>query len=156
MIRTLALALVLLAACTGSGNPADAARPATPAQPGQPAEPASPSPAVTGALRITDGAGATGPFKLGDVSRLSLEGRCASVAPGAHTLRVDVVSPNGTIYASVPEDVVVPESGAVAVSRKLQVRGTNIETFRRAGVWRFTLTLDGGEPVASADVDLTE
>ncbi len=166
MNRILALALVLLAACSspsatpgpGSSPPGQPSSP--PSDPGGPATPpsdpppASPPP-VTGSVTVTDADGAGGPFQIGAVSRLQFTGSCASAPPGNHTLRFDVRSPSGTVYASVPEDVVVPDSGSATAATALPLSGTTVESLMRAGTWNVTLTLDGGEPLASADVDLT-
>lgn len=167
MSRTLALALVVLAACTSQGAPGTGAvnngspgQPLTGTTPAAPADPPADLPAalpsIAGSLAVTDGAGGTGPFRIGEVARLQLAAACSAATPGPHTLRVDVVSPSGTVFASLPEDVVISDAGTGGASSALQVRGTNIETLLRAGTWHFTLTMDGAAPIASADVDLTE
>jgi hypothetical protein len=154
MPRTLALALVLLAACSGADRPAVAGAEPVAGPPETPDAPAAP--ATTASLRVSDGAGGTGPFRIGAVSALTLEAACASAPPGKHVLRLDVVSPSGSVYASVPQEVVVSATGAAAVSSSLPIQGTTIASYLRAGRWQFTLTLDGGTPLASADVDLIE
>src|SRR5512147_2522219 len=131
MTRTLALALILLAACSNpSGRPA-----ASPADPERPGDPAPATPRVTGALTVTDGQGGAGPFRIGAVSTLTLAGSCASAPPGKHTLRFDVLSPNGAVYASLPQEVVVPESGTASVQSTLPLRGTTVERLMRTGTW---------------------
>lgn len=153
MSRTLAIVLVLLGACSSpSGRSAQAPNDADP--PSSDPTQASSTP-VTGSLTVTDAEGTTGPFRIGAVDALMLEGSCASAPPGKHTLRFDVLSPSGTVYASMPQEVVIPASGVASVQSALPLRGTTVESLRRAGTWNVTLTLDGGEPLASADLDLT-
>lgn len=159
MTRTVAIALVLLSACSNPSTESaqDRSAPGQPANPpSDPASPSVPTPAsVSGRLTVTDDEGTHGPFQIGAVNRLTLSGSCASVTPGKHTLRFDVVSPNGTTYCSMPREIVVPDSGSAETTTALPIRGTSVERFMRAGTWNVTLSIDGGEPLASADLDLT-
>lgn len=177
MTRVLTLALVLLAACSNSPSkspqgPNAPAQPSSPpsdpaptaAPPSGPTAPATPSsdpavdspaPAVTGSLTVTDGAGAGGPFKIGVVSRLHLAGSCASASPGRHTLRFNVLSPSGTVYASLAREVDVSDSGTASAEGTLELHGSTIESYMRTGTWNVTLNLDGGDSLVSADLDLT-
>lgn len=106
-------------------------------------------------LRVTDDSGGTGPMRIGKFSRFALEFQATAVRPGTHAARVNVLSPSGTVYASLPAQLQVGESGTATLSRVVQVRGTSIETYRRKGTWRFSVALDDA-PVAVTEVELTE
>ncbi len=118
-----------------------------------PPPPPAPIP-VTGALRVHDASGATGPFRLADLQRLVVDSTYSGL-PGPHALRVDVVRPGGDLYVQLPADVTAGADGAAAASQRLEVRGTPMHTYHLVGSWRFVLTADGAQ-LASAQVDVVD
>jgi hypothetical protein len=108
----------------------------------------------TAKLTVADPSGATGPFALADLDKLVLSIDGANLSPGAHQLRVDVMSPNGTLYAQLPATLVASQGTGRATSA-LQVRGSVIESFRESGTWQLVANVDG-VPLAAASVDLNE
>jgi hypothetical protein len=112
---------------------------------------------MAAALTVRDSEGAEGPFALGATRSLIVEARLSYAPPGAHDLRLDVVSPEGTIYAQLPATVQVDESGAGTAVQEVQVGGTSIDLYRRAGTWTVRAALDGtDEPLATAEAKVTE
>jgi hypothetical protein len=106
-------------------------------------------------LRIRDGSGSAGPFRLGSLSRLSID--CAYLAaPGAHAQRIDVVDPHGLLYGSLRRTVEAGQDGAVTASEGLEVQGTLIEGYHMVGAWQFVLTVDDGPALATAAVDVVD
>ena len=90
------------------------------------------------------------------MARLRLDVLFASEDRGAHTLRIDVLSPGGALYAQLNGSVEVGADGKGSVSQPLEIAGTPIDRFRQIGKWRFLVGVDGGAPLASAEVELTE
>jgi hypothetical protein len=143
---SLLVALPLLAACAQGSQPA--------AQGQAPAVvPAAPASAT---LAIRDGAGAQAPFRLASLEKLALEVQVASVAPGAHDVRIDVMSPRGTLYAQLPAKVEADAAGQAGATQDIQVQGTSIESFHQTGTWTFTVSLDGGATLATAQAEVAE
>jgi hypothetical protein len=142
-MRRAALALPALLALLACQGPAPSGRPPPP------------PPAASAALSVHDGSGAAGPFKLADLERLAVDVRYAGGEPGPHSLRLDVVSPRGTLYAQLRGTLAVGADGSASASQALEVRGTPIDGFQQVGGWRFVLAVDEGEPLASAEVSLT-
>lgn len=140
-VATIALALT---ACRGD--------PATPPPAPPPPPPAAPAP--TGAILVRDASGATGPFHLGDLERLFLDSTYAG-SPGPHAARVDVVSPSGDTFGSLPSDLTAGADGKGVASQRLEVRGTRIHRYHLVGSWRFVLVVDGA-PLASSSVDVVD
>jgi hypothetical protein len=106
-------------------------------------------------LVVSDGAGATGPFKLSALTRLAVEARTLGLEAGSHPARIDVLTPRGTLYAQLQGTLDVV-SGPASFSRNLEVSGTPIDGFNQVGIWRFVLTVDEGAPLATAEVSLLE
>jgi len=143
MRRTaLLLPLALLAACQGEPP---AGRPPPP----------PPAAGVSATLAVHDGTGVSGPFSLAALTRLAVEARYVGVEPGPHPLRVDVLTPRGTLYAQLLGTLDVG-SGPATFSRTLEVSGTPIDAFHQVGTWRFVLTVDEGAPLATAEANLLE
>jgi hypothetical protein len=139
--RTLGLLLApLLAACQSPSAPADPSGGAT-------------SPAAT--LSILDTAGATGPFALDDLERLTIGIQGKDLGAGSHAARLDVVDPSGTLYAQLPAALAAAADGNGAGTALLQVRGTTIEGYRQVGTWQVAAWIDGA-PLASAAVVISE
>jgi hypothetical protein len=109
-------------------------------------------------LAVRTPSGAAGPFRLAELDRLAIDVNYASqdFTPGERPIRIDVFSPRGALYAQLQSTLLVGSNGAGAVSQSLEVRGTPIDTFNQVGTWKFVVAVDGGEPLASAEVDLTE
>jgi hypothetical protein len=136
MRRTIFLGVLLLAACRGSGGTA--------------------SPDATDvSLSVKDASGASGPFAIDALDRLSIEVTCAHVPQGSHDLRVDVTSPGGTLYAQFPATIDVGSQQSGSTSSALLVRGTTIQSFRQVGTWQLAASLDGAV-MAAATVDITQ
>jgi hypothetical protein len=142
--------LALSAACHDASAP-------PPAPEGRPPVPppvaASPTISASASLAIRDPAGAAGPFRIADLTRLDVSVSYTALEPGPHATRLDVLAPGGALYAQLPASIDVGPDGSAASSHRLEVQGTPIETFRQLGRWRFALSVDGA-PLASADVDL--
>jgi hypothetical protein len=137
-------ALLALAACHDAPS-APSGRPPSP----------PPAPGISASLAVRDGAGAAGPFRIGDVARIAIEASYLSLEAGRHAVRVDVLAPDGALYAQLQGSLDVGADGTGASSHALEVQGTPIEAFRQVGRWRLALSVDGA-PLASSDVDLTE
>jgi hypothetical protein len=139
---TLLVSLLLLAACQGESPPGRS-------------PPPPPPPGVSGALAVHDGSGAAGPFRLSELTRLAVEARYLGGEARAHPLRIDVLTPRGTLYAQF-QGTVDGAPGPATFSRTLEVSGTPIDGFHQVGTWRFVLTVDDGAPLATAEVSLLE
>ena len=133
--------LLLLGGCQGSGGDSK-----------PPPPPSPPSPALT--LTVRDPGGWPGPFAIDLVEEWTIEVRYAHLTPGAHAVRVDVMSPGGTLYAQLPIALDVNDQGTGSATYTLQVRGTTIQSFRQVGSWQFAASLDGSARSAAA-VDVT-
>jgi hypothetical protein len=184
VLRPLVL-VSLVAACQGSSgqdgkapepsggttitpsSPQTPATPAAPANPGTPTSatpvsPASPTaqvapPAATGSLTVVDASGGAGPYRIADLSCFMAQLRVDGATPGKHQVRVDVVSPEGSLYAQLPAPMTAEASGAGAATQRLQVDGTDIESLHRIGTWSFRAYLDGGpRPIATAEAQVTD
>jgi hypothetical protein len=118
--------------------------------------PPPPAQGVSASLSLHDGAGGTGPFRLADLTRLAVDARYVGVEAGTHALRIDVISPRGTLYAQYQGALELDRSGQIAWSRVLEVSGTPIDAYHQIGTWRFTLTVDDGAPLAVAEASLVE
>ena len=155
MRRAILIGIFLLAACqrssTGSASSGDGSSGGSGGTPGTTTGTAASK--VT--LAIRDAAGASGPFALDDLEKLAIEVACVGGAAGDHAVRVDVVSPGGTLYAQLPATLVVDAGGTGSTSSTIQVRGSTIDTFRQVGTWQLASFVDGTAQ-AAASVDLTE
>jgi hypothetical protein len=120
--------------------------------------PPSPAPPLgtAAALNVHDGSGTTGPHRIGGLGRLVVDLRYASEERGVHDVRVDVFTPRGTLYAQLKGSIEVGADGSGSTSQTLEVQGTAIESFHQIGRWRFAVAVDGGAPLASSEVELTE
>jgi hypothetical protein len=121
----------------------------------RPPPPALPS-GTSAALSVHDAAGAAGPYRIGKLGRLVVDVRYTSEERGVHDVRVDVYTPRGKLYAQLKGSVEVDAAGTGSTSQPLEVQGTAIESFHQVGKWRFLVAVDGGAPLASAEVELTE
>lgn len=148
MRRAILIGIFLLAACqrssSGSASSGDGSSSGSTG---------TTTPKVT--LAIRDAAGVSGPFALDDLEKLAVEVACVGAAAGDHAVRVDVVSPGGTLYAQLPATLVVDAGGTGSTSSTIQVRGSTIDTFRQVGTWQLAAFVDGTAQ-AAASVDLTE
>ena len=138
MRRTILAGILLLAACQGSG--------------GGPPSKSPPPPKVI--LSVQDAAGASGPFAIDALVSLTVGVAYDHVPQGPHALRVDVVSPGGTLYAQLPASIDATGQPSGNVTHTLQVRGTPIQSFRQVGSWKFSASLDG-VVMAETSIDLT-
>jgi hypothetical protein len=142
-VRPLLLASLLLPACSGQPDGAPAAGPTTPP--------------LAALVSVRDGNGAAGPFRIRELAKLRIEVALTGARPGAHQLRLDVLSPGGTLYAQLPAAVEVGPTGEGTGASDLQVRGTTIERYRRTGTWAVRAWLDGAaQPLASAEAEVLE
>lgn len=146
-LRTSLIASLLLAAC--SGDPGGSSP--------TPEPPAQPPPGVEASLSVSDGSGAAGPYRLQDVRSLRVQVELRGLREGSHRVRIDVVSPRGTLYAQLPTAVEVGPSGTATALREVPVRGTSIERLRRTGRWAFQAYLDeGAAPATAGEVQVVE
>ena len=110
---------------------------------------------ATGTLRIVDPVGRAGPVRLAELQHhLTAEANYAG-DPGAHSVRLDVSGPAGTLYTQLPASVDADTGGRATTSTRLEVRGTPIDGYHMTGAWKFVLVVDG-TPLASAAIDVTE
>lgn len=126
-----------------------------PASHGRPPPPPPPA-GVSASLAIRDGDGAPGPFKLSGLSRLAVDATYTGVEAGPHALRIDVLTPRGTLYAQYQGTFELDASGRATYGKVLEVSGTPIDEFHQTGLWRFVLTVDDGAPLATAEASLVE
>jgi hypothetical protein len=109
------------------------------------------------ALSVRDGGGAAGPFRLADVEKLAVEVRLRYAPPGAHELRLDILSPAGTLYAQLPVTAEADAAGQANVVQELEVRGTSIDGLRQTGAWTFRLAHpDEDRAMAVAEAEVLE
>ncbi len=159
--RSLLLSSLLLAGCQQAAGPlpatsGDAASSgdAAGSTPGRKPHPRPPAAVI---LDIRDGSGVAGPFRIAVLDRLVVGVKAVSVSPGSHSIRLDVLGPEGTLYATFPVDVEADATYAGTASQDLQVQGTPIESLHRTGTWVFQATLDGADrPLARAEAQVTE
>lgn len=135
------IAALALAACQGSGEP--------------PTRPPPPPPQATGTLALHDGAGGAGPLRLATLKRLAIDATYQG-EPGTHSLRLDVLGPNGQLYAQLLGTLQAGPDGAGAASDSLEVAGTPVEGYHMTGTWRVVLSMDGGQALASASVEFVD
>ena len=161
-MRTFSFLLaVTLCACSSAGtnstsDPSSSVNGSTQPDPGSsPALVPAPSPALKlSSFKVHDGKGNSGPFKLDDLRRLSMDSAFRA-APGSHAQQIDIVNPHGQLYGHVRGKVVVGADGSAVASQGLEVAGTSIEQFHVVGTWQFVLSVDG-TPLASTAVDIVE
>lgn len=96
----------------------------------------APPPAVA-KVAVRDAAGAEAPYRVGELEKLAVDVRVTGAQPGPRTFQLEVMSPRGTLYATLPLAIQVDASGEGGATEELQVRGTSIERFHRAGAWVF-------------------
>jgi hypothetical protein len=118
------------------------------------APPRAAPPLATGTLRISDQAGRTGPVKLADLEHLQADATYAG-DPGAHSVRLDVTGPAGTLFTQLSGTMDAGPDGRAGTARRLEVRGTPIDGYHLVGAWRFVFVVDGS-PLASATIDVTD
>lgn len=106
-------------------------------------------------LRVHDASGSSGPFSLTTLDQLVIDSAYVTT-PGQHEQRVDVVDPNGLLYGALKLAVAAGPGGAVTATQLLEVAGTTIEMYHMVGEWHLTLSVDGGQPLASATVVLCD
>lgn len=146
--RPLLLASLLLAACQGShsegagsvaGADADAVLPALVS------------------LSLRDASGASGPYRLDGLDKLSIEVQLRKARRGTYDVRLSVYSPDGTLYSQLPVQVEVAPRHEGSAVQQIEIGGTTIESLRRTGTWRFEARLtDAGPPLATAEAQVTE
>ena len=161
-MRKALLVVLLASAACHSTSPAPGATASDPGilvtdpvpSAGDPVVPPAGQASMTATLTVKSVAGGEGPFPIGDVDRLSLAVDCANAAPGEHDVRVDVMSPSGTLYAQIPGRIETA-AGQASSSSVLWIRGTTVESYRQVGRWSFVAYVDG-QPLASAEAELTE
>jgi hypothetical protein len=108
-------------------------------------------------VEVRDAKGATGPFRLAATTSLILEARATGLSPGSHSLRFDILGPNGALYAQLPAQIQTDANGAGTAIHELQVIGTTIDRFRRTGEWSIHVTVDDAEqPLAGTEAQVTE
>ena len=135
--RALTVLVLGLAACQGWSEP--------------PTRPSPPRPRASATLSLHDGAGGVGPFQLATLKRLATDVGYQG-EPGTHSLRLDVLGPNGQLYAQLSGTLEADARGAGVATRSLEVAGTPIEAYHMTGTWRVVLSMDGGQTLASASV----
>jgi hypothetical protein len=111
--------------------------------------------AAAPSLKVHDAAGDTGPLHLAQIASLGIDSAFPTT-PGSHVVRIDVLSPQGTLYGSIWDTVLVGPDGAGKASQRLEVRGTTIEGYHRIGTWQFLLVVDDGKPLATTSLDIVD
>jgi hypothetical protein len=140
MRRTIFTGILLFAACSSGPSGGGSNQPPPPPQV---------------ALTVQDGTGASGPFGIDVVDQLTVGVQVAHFPQGSHAVRVDVMSPGGTLYAQLPATLEIGSQQSGSTSSTLLVRGTTIQSFRQVGTWQLAASLDGAV-VAAASVDINE
>lgn len=152
MRRAIFVVGCLLLGCQGSGSSGS-----LPTDPGSPDPTPSTTPSGTtsasAALAVTDRAGASGPFRMDGLDYLDLKVTYTGGLKGNHAVRISVLDPKGIAYAHLPGSLEVGENGAAAVSKRVHVRGTDIQRFDQLGTWQFVASVDG-VPMATTSVDI--
>jgi hypothetical protein len=109
---------------------------------------------VVKSFAVHDEQGSTGPLKLGELRRFTIDS-AYQAAPGAHQQQVDVIDPGGTLYGNVRAQVTAGSDGSATARQVVEVRGTTIEQYQMTGAWQFVLAVDG-VPLASVTVDVVK
>lgn len=122
--------------------------------PSEPVRPPPPPPAATGTLEVHGGSGSASALRLADLARFAVDATYQG-EPGAHALRVDVLNPQGQLYAQLAGTLDAGAGGAGAASLGLEVAGTPVESYRMTGAWQFILSVDGAA-LASTSVTVVE
>jgi len=141
-----------LAACQDA--PGDAVSRPSPS-PGAAVPGTDPSGKGNGAtVAITDGAGNSGPMRLGSLARLVVDTGYRGT-PGTHSVRIDVLGPGGALYAQLRGSLHADSAGTAASNHPMEVQGTPIDAFHMTGTWQFVLNVDGAR-VASASLSIVD
>jgi hypothetical protein len=145
--------LLALAACQKGGSSAATDAPQPQAQP-QPEPQPDPGPRAA-SLLVTDDSGHAGPFAMTSLTRLVIDASF-EIAPGPHSVRVDVVRPDGGVHGTIRGKVDVGSDGAATLRQFLEVAGSTIEQYHVVGTWHFALSVDDGPRLVAASVDIRD